>query len=80
MDMPMFDKIVATPAGPGTPVPPDKIVATPAGQATPVPPDNIVPGPAGYVQVEPGGEVPFISGPDNIPHEMRVGGIIHMVA
>lgn len=76
----MFDKIVATPAGPGNPVPPDKIVATPAGQATPVPPDNIVPGPAGYVQVEPGGEVPFISGPDNIPHEMRVGGVIHVVA
>ena len=76
----MFDKIVATPAGPGIPVPPDKIVATPAGQATPVPPDNIVPGPSGYVTVEPGGEVPILVGPDNIPHEMRVGGVIHVVA
>lgn len=80
MDMLLFDKITATPAGPGTPVAPDNIVAGPAGQATPVPPDNITPGPAGWVQVEPGGEVPFISGPDNIPHEMRVGGIIHVVA
>ncbi len=78
--MELTDLIVATPAGPGIPVPPDKIVATPAGQATPVPPDNIVPGPSGYVQVEPGGEVPFITGPDNIPKEMRVGGVIYVVA
>lgn len=76
----MFDKIVATPAGPGTPVAPDNIVAARAGQATPVPPDNIVPGPAGHFEVEPGAELHFYPGPDNIPHEMRVGGVIHVVA
>ena len=77
--MELTDNIVASPAGPGTLPPPDKIVATPAGSPTPVPPDGIVPGPAGYVEVEPGGEVHIYPGPDNTPHEMRSGGVLHVV-
>lgn len=68
------DNIVATPAGPGDPVPSDKIVATPPGQATPVPPDMVMPGPVG------GAIYHVFPGPDNTPREMAAGGIIHVVA
>lgn len=73
MSMYFTDNIVATPAGPGTPVLPDKIVASPPGQSTPVPPDMVVPGPAG------GGIFHIFPGPDNTPREMAAGGIVHVV-
>lgn len=87
MEYYLSDDITVAPASPGSFTPPDTLPVAPAGPGfSPVPAPLVAGGAgevrvegAGSVTVEGGGEVRIYPGPQNIPAEVSVGGIVSVI-
>lgn len=67
----MADDITPAPPGPGPAAPAGMVEPAQAGPGPAVPAGHVTAGPPGHVVIYPG--------PQNIPPEVSVGGVVHVI-